>query len=730
MSEPTTLDSNIRFLTFAEAKRPVFKEYRRGKFVQFGEDNLYPEYLLELFHTAAKHGSIVGGKAVYVAGKGWKTKDGAADPVADAFIKRANRYNEGLGDVLTKVALDGEIFYGAYLQCIWSNAGTRLAEVYHLDFSKVRTNKDNTQFFYCEDWKAARTQDIKVFPAYNPANPHGSQVLFIKFYSPASGAYPQPDYLRALNYISAEVEVGAHTLSNAKTGFSASKAITLLDGDPSDDEKKKITKKFEGAFTGAPGRRFILNFVTSAERKPIIDDLGASTLTKEDFTAVDTLIQTNIFTAHKITTPALFGIATPGALGQRTELRDGYEIFRNTYVNAKQQTLEAHFNLLAKAAGVTAELEIIPTDPIDFELDNATIAANMTPDEIRAKAGLTATVAAEKTGAQVLNEAITSLSPLVANKVLDSLTINEIRALASLPPQAGGDTVPVPAGMVPAGSEAEAEQLGAETNPLLRDITGRQWQGIKRIIREVGSGKTSDAVARMMLGSAYGLSDEQISVLLGTPAAGDELALSEQESEDDRAIAVFAQFGMTREGVTVLKSKRVKYADDADAEVREHGYLAFAGGKLSELQASILDLISKDKRITPEVLAETLGADLTEVSDALADLTKSGALKVKGDERTLNKSLAELLEGVKAKTKAFRVMYSYDGPQDSRNRPFCAKLMELGRYYSRVDIESISARLGYSAWDRRGGFYHNPKTGETTPYCRHTWMSHIVMTNK
>jgi hypothetical protein len=37
------------------------------------------------------------------------------------------------------------------------------------------------------------------------------------------------------------------------------------------------------------------------------------------------------------------------------------------------------------------------------------------------------------------NDALNSLSPLVATKVLETMTINEIRALASLPPIEGGD---------------------------------------------------------------------------------------------------------------------------------------------------------------------------------------------------------------------------------------------------------------------------------------------------
>jgi hypothetical protein len=30
-------------------------------------------------------------------------------------------------------------------------------------------------------------------------------------------------------------------------------------------------------------------------------------------------------------------------------------------------------------------------------------------------------------------------------------------------------------------------------------------------------------------------------------------------------------------------------------------------------------------------------------------------------------------------------------------------------------------RLGYSVWDRRGGWYTLPGTNEHRPYCRHEW---------
>jgi hypothetical protein len=41
-------------------------------------------------------------------------------------------------------------------------------------------------------------------------------------------------------------------------------------------------------------------------------------------------------------------------------------------------------------------------------------------------------------------DALNAMSPLVATKVLDTMTPNEVRALASLPPVEGGDVVAQP----------------------------------------------------------------------------------------------------------------------------------------------------------------------------------------------------------------------------------------------------------------------------------------------
>jgi len=553
---------DLRVLTFAEARQPEFKEKKGEGYIQYGDRNDYPNYLVDLFNKSAKHNAIVKSKVHYMV----------------------NRM-ESLDELTRKVSLDVELFGGYYLEIIWS-VTKQLAEIWHLDYTKVRTNKDNTQFWYKENW-GDRNEKQMVYAAFNPANPVGKQILYVKEYRPNMGIYSLPGYFGALNYIESDIEISKHVLGNAQTGFSASKLITLPNGEPSDEEKRNIEKRFSNRFSGSDGKKFILAFVNDSARKPIIDDLGASDITKEDFNRVDSLIQTNIFSGHQITTPSIFGIAEAGKLGSRSEMRDGYEIFKNTYVNS-----------------------IIPTEPIGFEF----------------------------------------------------------------------------------------------TENLLKEIAPKEW-----LLEKAGIDM-----------SKYQAPEDTVPVVQSAQFADD--------------FSAFYDFGEAKDGFKVWKQK-TRFNDDSE-------YQMFA--EVSQLQANVLDLISKDKRITPEVLATTLDQNVETINSVIKTLVENGYVQINeyaiGEgideniiiEHTLTEPLNEILVKVQPTTKELLIRYSYEWKQGFNNtdkktsRPFCVALLDAGKMYSRSEIEQISARLGYSVWDRGGGWYTVPGTDKHEPSCRHQWVSNIV----
>ena len=664
-------------LTFAEAKQPEFMEKRGVGYIEFGSNNDYPGYLLDMYNKSAKHNAIVRGKVNYITGNGWATKE--PDAAAEMFMKKANDY-ENLNDLTRKVSIDIEVFGGAYLEVIWSEVGGMLTTVNHIDYTKIRSNKDNTSFWYKKDWKDSREKSTEI-PAFNTQVRQGKQILYIKEYRPGMDTYALPGYMGALNYILSDVEVSKHVLGNAQTGFSASKLITLPNGEPSNEEKGNIEKRFEKRFTGADGKKFILNFVTGADRKAIVEDLGTSDLTKEDFGRVDSMIQQNIFAGHQITTPSLFGIAEPGKMGTRTEMRDGYEIFKSTYCNDKQQFLESVFNMLARLKGATQDMYIQPVEPIGFEFSE-NIIAQVAPKEW----------------------------------ILEKMGID--------PTKYG----------VPAGTTEQA----ASVNEHLKGLKGREWQNMQRIIREYTKGKITREQAIAMLKSGYALSDDEINTWLGTDE--ESLEFSRQNFSEDDVIKVFSEFGEDAKSYAYLRKKKVAFSSVDLLEDDEKMMMSFRDIVLDELEKSVVDLITKDKRITAEVIAKVVKTDLDIITKIMDRLTESGILKQKTVggiiEREPVQPLSKMMPGEKAKTVNFKVMYSYDWDYEklarvggkavsATSRSFCKRLMALDKLYTRSDIQQISARLGYSVFDRRGGWWTMP-TGEHSPSCRHTWVTNIV----
>ena len=655
---------DLRFLGFAEARQPEYKEKKGIGYMLYGDRNDYPNYLVELFNKSAKHNAIIKSKVHYITGNGWTGSD-----EAQTFIAKVNRM-ESLNELTRKVSLDVELFGGYYLELIWSATG-QLAEVWHCDYTKIRTNKDNTQFWYKDEWKDNK-EDFIVYPAFNPSFPTGKQILYVKEYRPDMGIYSLPGYFGALNYIESDIEISKTVLGNAQTGFSASKLITLPNGEPSDDEKRNIEKRFTNRFSGSDGKKFILAFVNDSARKPIVEDLGASDITKEDFAKVDSLIQTNIFSGHQITTPSIFGIAEAGKLGARSEMRDGYEIFKNTYVNSKQMHLEGVFNMLANFRGIQdPALKITPTEPIGFEFTEAILKEIAPKEWLLEKAGID----------------ITKYPTAIAGTPTEQLSVNEH----------------------------------------IKSLKGREWQNMQRIIREFTKGKINREQATAMLKTGYALSDEEITTWLGS----EELEFADQD------FSLFLEFGEDKNDFNIWKTKQ-RFSDEEDLQT-------FAD--VSQLESNILDQISKQKDVTPEVLAKVLKTDVKTINNVLADLEERGILKSKSTsigkgidknviiERELSKPLAKIVEDVKPTTTEILIRYSYawiagySNSDIDTSRPFCKTLLAANRFYSRSDIEQISARLGYSVWDRRGGWWTKP-SGKHSESCRHQWQTNVVTRKK
>ena len=652
----------LRF-TFAKAEIPEFPNqyFSQNRYITFGSNNRYPDYLIDLYNGAAKHAAIINGKCTYIVGSGFVT----TNPSTQQFLDKANE-KETWNQLIKKLCKDIEIFGGFYLQCIKKNNGVGF-NFYHVSYDRIRVNDDNTKFWYRKDWKFWTGEQI--FKAFTPNTKDHSTIFFYKENGAKKQPYALPNYLAALNLIEAEKAVSEAILTNAKSGFTATKHIAFIGQEPIQEKKSEIVKRLEERYSGESGNRLVVEWVNDEKFATKITDLGQTDLTKEDYTAVNNLITNNLFAGHGVTHPLLFGIQQEGKLGGATELREAFYIFKNTYANAKQINIEDVVKYLATANGVVnADIKLKDVEPIDTTY-NPIDFKELLPKEF----------------------------------VLEKLGIDTAKYGIAPTPQQG--------------------QPVAQSNDVLVNLTGRQQQQLIRIVTKFNKGILNKAQAALQL-LPYGFTDEQINQYLGVdedPTTEDMKFVDESE---DAMIAMFSSVDFGEDATTYNVISQQNYMEQDEFK------FAFAAlTELSEIESKIVALLKEKPETTIEQLAQTFELSveqITTITDKLKDegvleVIDSGVIKV-----TPNKPFKTTLPEIK-------IMYSYEkrlGVEGDTllptSRPFCKKLVALSetKLFSRQDIQKISERLGYSVFKRAGGFWNN--NGKIEYQCRHGWVQKVV----
>jgi hypothetical protein len=375
-------------ISFQDISLPEFNEAKGKPWITYGSDNLYPEYLLRLFQKSPKHNAIVTQKASFVSGANTKiiSTDTSLNARAEKHLKKINRY-ESMETLKMKLALDLELFDGFAIEVIWNKTKTAIAEMFHVEFSKIRTNADCSEFYYAEEWKNVKKDEVKLMYPFNATTREGRQLYYYKNYNPTGGVYPIPNYVGSLRYIDIDTEIANFHYNNIKNGFSNGTLIQLFKGVPTPEEMRITERRFKGKATGTDNAGGILiQYNDAAEKESIISNIQPSDLDKQ-FLELNNQVQEEIFVGHKVTSPMLFGIRVEGQLGGRNEMLEAYEIFQKSYVLPRQSKLDACISELFEYV-VPVDLVTENESPISIDYVNLFQLGIIDKNEAREAMGL------------------------------------------------------------------------------------------------------------------------------------------------------------------------------------------------------------------------------------------------------------------------------------------------------------------------------------------------------
>jgi len=370
----------------AMPQEAVEKETPKG-FVTFGEANLFPNYLIDLYYSSPVHSALTMSIAFMIAGKEFKSFNLAAQREIDRLKLNAIR---------RPITLDAKMHGGYYLEIIWSVDRSTIAKINHLPYENVRLAVANDEdvipgVYYSKDWNDTRKKkNIPAFiPMYNPTSKaeEPSQVLFVGIMTPGSAYYPKPDYYSAINYIEITRDISEFYRAFLSNGMAPSYFLHMNNGIPDPEEQMAIRRNWETMVGAKKAGKVVFTFNESADRAPRLDLVPMSDADKQ-WQELSVQSRENILAAHRVTSPLLFGIRDAGGLGSNAdEMKQAYRIFNKNIIEPYQQIVTDSIEEVFKGMGIIADVYIESndlfadaTDTAAAEVVTPTVADNATTD--------------------------------------------------------------------------------------------------------------------------------------------------------------------------------------------------------------------------------------------------------------------------------------------------------------------------------------------------------------
>lgn len=408
-----------------ETSQNMAKEkFGRDKWIGFGEKNSTPQEIIRLFQNSdGLHSALVRKKADMTAGNGFEY-----NASYEQFVN--NEYGtENLEDIAYKAAFDLSLHGGFYLQITWSQDRKSIARIEYVPYEKVRIALPEYEeegeeceiegYYISRDWSKHTRQENKpeFIHAFSQDEEdklnHPTQIYYEKIYSPGMDWYAMPSYFPAINWIKLSYEVSTFHLKSTQNSYLPN-LIVSVPNMYDDVIRERMSAEIKARSGTDNAGETVVMYADSPERMPKIDVINPL-ISDGKFKDLMVQMNENIYIAHNANSN-IAGVAVQGKLGSSAEIKEAYANFQATVISPLQKRVEDVFTYFGKINGCVGELKLKQYSPFPEVIDDS-----------------------ESTK---ITNAINSLPPIIANKVLEKMTDDEIRNLVGLAPLAEGITLP------------------------------------------------------------------------------------------------------------------------------------------------------------------------------------------------------------------------------------------------------------------------------------------------
>ena len=394
---------------------PVITEQKNEGWVDFGQGNNHYQFLIDRFQNSATNNAVINNICKLIYGRGITALDASQKP-----LDYANFLSLTSPDDIKRIISDTKMLGQSAIQ-VHYNKDRTIKKFLHLPVNLIRSAKCNEDgdidaYYYSDNWQKTREYKPIRYDAFGTSKSE-IEILMIQPYSAGMKYYSYVDYQGALDYCLLEEKVSEYLINEVSNSFAPTSIINFNNGQSTPEQKRQISESVIEKLTGSTGKKVIISFNDNPESKTTIDTIQLQKAA-DQYQYLSDEARNKILVGHNVTSPLLFGIATSNGFSSNAdELKNSAILFDNMVIRPFQELIIEAFDKILAVNGISLNLEFEPLQPLDNsgELTNG--------------------------GSKRIIDGINSLSPLVANKVLESMTPNEIRSLVGLVPEQGGSNI-------------------------------------------------------------------------------------------------------------------------------------------------------------------------------------------------------------------------------------------------------------------------------------------------
>ena len=345
---------------------PEVVELKNKDWVQYGIDNNYFNYIINVNNNSTTCRAITIGVSNMIYGKGLAAHDGDKRPEQYAQMMSLFKKSD-----LRKFINDYKVLGMAAFQLVYQDG--RVKEVHHFPMETLRAEKCNDEgdiegWYYSNNWDNLKpTEKPERIPAFGFGKANGVEMYVLKPYEAGKYYYSSPDWSSAMPYAVLEDEISDYLINDCINGFSGTKVVNFNNGVPDPDKMQSIKSDVLNKLTGSRGEKVIVAFNNNAESKTTIDDIPLNDAPAHYSYLADECFK-KLIVGHRVTSPMLLGIreGNDGMGNNAEEIKTATQLFDNIVIQCFQDQVIDCIDAILSVNDIALDLYFKTLKPLDF----------------------------------------------------------------------------------------------------------------------------------------------------------------------------------------------------------------------------------------------------------------------------------------------------------------------------------------------------------------------------